>query len=202
MSSSSLLRIAVAMGMLANIAGCMNDWEVLDPALFAPDQDQFQPLEALADQPEAVVRLYGARDPILGTIMMHAWFVTKPAGETTFDRWELWGAKDGPNGHVFKNLFDPLEQFPEEAIIGELTGPAAQEVIDFLENEAYTYPCRDVFFYVPGPNCNTFAQWVVDRTGWDIELPPGAVGKAVEPDCPQPRTGGLARIAGSGPICR
>ena len=150
------------------------------------DSSEFVPLSALENNGEAVVRLYGT--PILNMerLAIHAWFVVKSAEEVSFDRWEVWATASGPYGYVRLNLRSPasVPLAGRVFVIAELIGPEAEPVIEFIETQSPNYPCRDCYLFYPGPNCNTYVQWVLDSTGWAVTLPPTAIGQAVPPDCP------------------
>ena len=146
-----------------------------------PDQEQFSPLTTgfAVPKEEAFVRLYVA--PIPGTLGLgvHPWFVLKKPGTRETERWELFQVDGGIYGHIWKEV-DPLEAEVGfgwgEYILAELRGPAAERVISFIETQSPRYPCRDFYRFVPGPNSNTYAQWVLENTGWEVDLPPSAVG--------------------------
>jgi hypothetical protein len=150
-----------------------------------PDQSLFAPLPTLRLGGQAVARLYAAPIPGLEVIASHPWFVIQSAGSDTLTRWEVWPAAGGPHGHVRKNLFTPEEDIGAggQYIIAELTGQSAQPVVDFIESQSPTYPCKDHYMLL-GPNSSTYAQWVLDNTGWNVTLPCAAVGKDAPPDCP------------------
>ena len=71
-------------------------------------------------------------------------------------------------------------------VIADLIGPQAEPVIEFLQNQVDDYPYNQLYKVVPGPNSSTFTQWVLDSTGWDIELPRVAVGRRMSPAQPEP----------------
>ena len=150
------------------------------------DSSEFVPLSALENNGEAVARLYGT--PILNIerLAIHAWFVVKSAEEVSFDRWEVWATADGPYGYVRLNLRSPTSAplAGRVFVIAELIGPEAEPVVEFIETQSPNYPCCDYYLFYPGPNSNTYAQWVLDNAGWAVTLPPTAIGKAVPPDCP------------------
>jgi len=150
------------------------------------DSSEFVPLSALENSGEAVVRLYGT--PILNIerLAIHPWFVVKSAEEVSFDRWEVWATADGPYGYVRLNLRSPTSAplAGRVFVIAELIGPEAEPVVEFIETQSPNYPCCDCYLFYPGPNCNTYVQWVLDSTGWAVTLPPTAVGQAIPPICP------------------
>ena len=165
-------------GGVAMIAGCMGNLPV-------PDQGRFAPLESLQSSGEAVVRLYAAPLPGIAAIAIHPWFVVKRADSTTFHRWEVVETSAGPYGHVRRDLQPPTADVGAGGayVLAELIGPAAEPVVAFIEERSPAYPCRGCYLYVPGPNSNTYAQWVLDNSGWRVVLPPAALGKDVAPLC-------------------
>ncbi|MBN2562140.1 MAG: DUF3750 domain-containing protein [Phycisphaerae bacterium] len=149
-----------------------------------PDQSQFAPLGSLADGGLAVVRLYAAPIHPIELIATHPWFVVKRADETTFDRWEVQPWAREPYGHVLLNDRSATEDLdPDAYVVAELIGEQAEAVIDFIEMQSPHYPCQDTYVLVPGPNSNSYAQWVLDNTGWAVALPCTAIGKDVPADC-------------------
>lgn len=146
-----------------------------------PTTVKYETLAARKLEPVAFVRLYASTWAIVGLDSVHSWFVVKRADEKTVTRYEVWPfyQEDG-NGYLWKNLMEPeidLGEGAKVAVYAECEGEQAEKIIDFLENKRLTYPYRKKFILLPGPNCNTFASWVLKQTGWDIEMPEGAVGK-------------------------
>ena len=150
-----------------------------------PDQSGFPPLSVLKDGGQAVARLYSAPLQIIGAIASHPWFVIKAEDDTDFERWEVSLQAGGPFGHVQRDLMEPESGVGAGGvyIIAELTGDAAQAVVSFIRNESPGYPCRDTYILL-GPNSNTYAQWVLDNTGWEVELPSTGIGKDAPVNCP------------------
>jgi len=159
-------------------AGCFGPGSI-------PDQSQFEPLASLGTNGEIVVRLYAAPIPNLESIAIHPWFVVKWADETEFDRWEVLQSAGAPYGHVRLNLNSPTSDVGAGGVfvLAELIGPAAESVVAFIETQSPNYSCRDHYISFPGPNSNTYAQWVLDNTGWAVTLPAAAIGKGVQPNC-------------------
>lgn len=146
-----------------------------------PDQSAFVALSALTENGLAIARLYAAPLPGIGLIASHPWFVVKRAESHGFDRWEVWPEAGEPFGHVRRNLF-PVEGDVDSDggyIIAELQGDAAEPIVNFIYSQSATYPCRDHYVLFPGPNSSSYAQWVLDGTGWSAMLPPTAIGKDI-----------------------
>lgn len=151
-----------------------------------PNQSQSVPLETLAASGEPVARLYVAPIETLSFLGTHPWFVVKRADALTFDRWEVSWRLGGPYGYVKKNLREPEENVHSGVPIiwAELVGQEAVDVVEFIEEQSPMYPCSRSYLVFPGPNSNTYAQWVIDQTGWDVELPYNARGKDMPLLCP------------------
>ncbi len=171
-SRAGLIGIAVCMVAWLPGGGCTSLVDV-------PDQSRFEDLEALAQSDEAVVRVYVAPVRVLDFLATHAWFVVKTADEHAFTRWEVshrWGE---PYGYVRMNFREPEADVGAGGafILTELMGEEAARVVEFINNESPLYPCRDLYLYYPGPNSNTYMQWVLDQTGWDVTLPSTSIGQ-------------------------
>lgn len=149
-------------------------------AFSKPDQSQFAQLTMITERDEPLVRIYAAPIPKLEHIAVHCWFVIKPINANACDRWELWQTAHGPYEHVRKNMM------AAEAGVGaggtfvlrEFTGDSAVQLIAVIENESPHYPCRATYTAYPGPNSNTYVQWVLHRAEVDYRLPCAAVGAA------------------------
>lgn len=150
-----------------------------------PDQDQFESLATLKENGEFVVRLYLAPIPGFNGFGTHPWYLVKRPDATEFDRWEVLDRTDEPLGYVHLNFPNPdLHEGTEGAyVLAELIGSEAEAVVDFIEAESPNYPCRNEYLFLPGPNSNTYGQWILDGTGWDVTLPFTAGGKDFTPDC-------------------
>lgn len=164
-------------GAAAVTASCV----VLTPI---PDQSRFLPLSELRHSGQALVRLYAAPIPGIELIASHSWFVVKPASSSTYNRWEVWIEAAEPYGHVRKNMLEPESDIgaPGAYVVAELIGAEAELVVEFIESQSPTYPCKDRYLLL-GPDSNSYAQWVLDNTGWDVALPCTAIGKETPAVC-------------------
>jgi hypothetical protein len=154
------------------LSGCVG-------SMAPPEESGYQPLSDLAAGKQAVVRIYAAPIPILGSLIVHTWFAVKSANATSFDRWEVWLTSGEPNGYLKKNFY-PVEGNPlagEGFIVTELIGPPAEPIVDFIVNHSTEYPYMNFYMLIPGPNCNTYTQWVLDNSGWNVAIPDNALGK-------------------------
>lgn len=114
--------------------------------------------------PAPVVELRAARIPFIGLFAHHHWFVVQCQRR---DRWEVWQRADVGGersfGHLHKNLL------PADAGVG--SGPswlvarwcddAASALAARIERSPETYPWCRRYHYWPGPNSNTYVQWVL-----------------------------------------
>ncbi len=143
-----------------------------------PDQSQFAPLAQLTDSGQAIVRVYGAPIPFLEPFVIHTWVLTKRAEERAFHRWEVWRTPGGDYVHVRKDRLAPTADIGagKTFIIGQVKGHGADSIVAFVESESPQYPLKETYIAFPGPNSNTFTQWVLDNSGWELVLPPCAVG--------------------------
>lgn len=137
------------------------------------------PVDTMRDTGHALVRVYAA--PVPGTGADHTWFVVKRADSTEIHRWEVFVYSAEPYGYVFQDLFEPEADLGIGGtyVVSEMVGPDAEPLIDCIENAAVNYPCRDYYLIFPGPNSDSFTQWVLNTCGWDVELPPTVVGTDV-----------------------
>ncbi len=122
----------------------------------------------------------------------HPWVVTvSPSG---IHRWEiihrLYNKKDH-FGYVYKNFYsNPIQgikkhpnstKYWNSTCIGTITGnenSLAYNMVRFIENNSKNYPYRDVYHFYPGPNSNTYIQWILDAfPEANIKLPWNCFGK-------------------------
>ena len=130
--------------------------------------------------------------PVPFHFAVHTWLLSVDHGE--IKRWEVWQSKNNCKtswGHVHLNLFSPWVGVKKSFLArnsrhpytvhsvtkGAANSPAA-EIIHFLENKIMHYPFLERYRYLPGPNSNSFIQWVVNHfPDAGLELPPNAWGK-------------------------
>lgn len=123
------------------------------------------------------VEIWSGRIPIIGWFAHHYWFVV--AHGNCLDRWEVWQTRDNcPTswGYLHKNLMPPARWIKRQsfACVAVWSGTDAAALIERVEASPQTYPWCDRYHYWPGPNSNTYVQWILGE--W-CELGPDAVGK-------------------------
>jgi hypothetical protein len=130
---------------------------------------------------------------------VHPWFVTVKDG--VVHRFEVICVLDKKDpryqddSFIYRDYLQPWQGFPvffqhERApyfnsnLIGFMEGEEGSPAAGFLKHihEQYTaYPYEHIFSYYPGPNSNTFIQWLIDTGPTnDFVLPWNAFGKAFE----------------------
>ena len=111
-----------------------------------------------------VVELRAARIPVVGALAHHHWFVVR--SEAGVERWEIWQrpAAGGESwGHLHRNLLAPESGVGNGGswIVARFEAEVAEALAARLNDAPTAYPWRNTYRYWPGPNSNTFAQWVV-----------------------------------------
>ncbi len=117
------------------------------------------------------VELLAARIPgIPGIIADHYWLLILRSCKVqcldTCDRWEVWQypyQNDSCWGHLHKNLLPPYQGVGNgpSRLIRQWLDEEALSIIGRIESSPNNYPFTHQYGYWPGPNSNTFAQWVV-----------------------------------------
>ena len=151
---------------------------------------------SLIDATKYQVFICASKMPMPFSFAMHTWIVTIDHGK--INRYEVWGYTDlrkPADGHLHINLFQPwvgVRVFPSHhshieakrfssKILYKLEGEVdslADHIIKFIENNLDTYPYAKNYHYFPGPNSNTFTQWVINQfPELEYKLPWSAIGK-------------------------
>jgi len=123
-------------------------------------------------QEHLCVSLWAANIPYLGKIAVHHWFVISYA--QTEIRWEVWQSTNaGPEcwGHLHRNLMPP-RFWPHKdtpVLHREWSGQDAQRIAARIQASPEQYPWCQQYRYWPGPNSNTYVQWILlneYKLGW------------------------------------
>jgi hypothetical protein len=151
------------------------DWRTAsrEPAGLAPDP---------SITPEAVVQVYSARAVSWrGWFGVHTWVAVKPANAREFTVHEVMGWRLKRTGTVVVERNRPADGYwygnkPE--LLGDIRGPAVEEIIRRIEKAVKEYPYPDRYHIWPGPNSNTFTAFILRRVPeLRVDLPPTAIGK-------------------------
>ena len=131
------------------------------------------------------VELRAAKIPgIPGFFADHYWLLiyrSKTGSERiSCDRWEVWQharQNESSWGHLHKNLLAPYQGVGNGASrsIHQWIGDDAVSIMEKIESSPSTYPFTQRYRYWPGPNSNTYAQWILSGK---MELSKRAIGKS------------------------
>lgn len=131
---------------------------------------------------DCVVELRSATLPsLLGAIALHHWFCVWDTHAGRWERWEVWQTREAGGtswGHVHRDLMHPHSPVgggPSrvEAVWSDARAAAIRRALA----ESPRYPHRDRYLAWPGPNSNTFVDWVLRRAGVPYRLDPRGIGK-------------------------
>ena len=127
-----------------------------------------------------IVQLRAAKIPFIGAIAIHYWYVILQANQET--RWEIWQKPDlyaDSWGHLHKNLMPINSGVGNGNSLLETvwTGEFAHKLAEILENSPDNYPHKYCYRYFPGPNSNTYAQWILNQAKSDYRLSIKGIGK-------------------------
>jgi hypothetical protein len=125
----------------------------------------------------------------LNFVAVHTWIVVSDK-QNRVCRWEVWEKKipiEDRWGYVHRNLFDPFQGIainpffdsgfwtPEQLSYWE--GDSALRLGKILAETSSEYPLRGEYRCWPGPNSNTYIQWVLNQFSQNsINLPGNALG--------------------------
>lgn len=128
-----------------------------------------------------LVQLRAAKIPgIIGLIAVHYWLVIVKKSQC--DRWEVWQKANCGKlswGHLHKNLmvYNQGVGNGDSWVEYEWEGEKADRLIEIIENSPYTYPFNYKYRYFPGPNSNTYVQWILKEAKTDYRLGKLGIGK-------------------------
>jgi hypothetical protein len=162
--------------LLGLLAACSNsNWRTAnrEPAGIAVDP---------TTQKNAVIEVYAA-DAFSwrGWFAVHTWIAVKPQGAAEYTVYEVvgWRIKSGlPALREYKTATPDLYWYgakPEKLLL--IQGDKSSELIPLVYDAIARYPWANEYTLFPGPNSNTFVQWVglqVPELG--LEMPFRALG--------------------------
>lgn len=139
------------------------------------------------DLKESIFQVYAARAfSWRGYFATHPWVAWKRKADAQYTVAQVysWGhevrgstinvEQDVPDRHWFSN--------PPE-ILFTVQGDEADRIIAHVEKLIENYPHKNRYVIWPGPNSNTFVDYIVRNTpGITVELPPHAIGKDYLPN--------------------
>jgi hypothetical protein len=136
-------------------------------------------LPPAAKEAGASIRVLSARTGgYKGILSVHSWLVVRPAGATSYDRYDVvgWGRP------LRKNAYPPDGRWysNDPDIVFELKGKRAAQLIPKIEAAIAAYPwsAHGDYRIWPGPNSNTFVANILSKVPeLGAVLPPTAVGR-------------------------
>ena len=131
----------------------------------------------------AVVRVYGADVwGMRGHFAIHTWVATKTADERNFTIAQVIGWRLRRHGTALSvttgNPNRPWFDSPP-ILLHEITGEEAEALVPKVRDAVRTYPYARTYTMWPGPNSNSFTQWIalqVPELG--LDLPVKAIGQS------------------------
>jgi hypothetical protein len=169
-------RAALICALSIPLLGCSTDgWQSAsrEPAGIAPEPDS---------TPEAVVQVYAADAwSWRGWFAVHSWIATKAENADTYTVYEVVGfrLKRGLPALRIEQREHPDRYWygAEPELVYDARGDKASALIPQIADVVERYPWKNEYSVFPGPNSNTFPQWVIDHVdGFDAKLPFRAIG--------------------------
>ena len=135
-----------------------------------------------SEYPDAVVQVYGADVwGVRGRFAIHTWIATKEVGARTYTIYQVvsWGLRRSgtavsisegmPNRPWFRS--PPL-------LLHEVKGEDARSLVARVEAAVDAYPYAQEYTMWPGPNSNSFIEWIgLEVPELGLTLPAKAIGK-------------------------
>lgn len=127
-----------------------------------------------------LVQLRVAKIPFIGFMAVHCWFAIRK--EEKFERWEVWqraNLKQPSWGHLHKNLmpYNYGVGNGDSWIEYQWFDKEADLLIEIIEKTPQMYPYNYKYRYYPGPNSNTYIQWILNQSNFNYSLSKKAIGK-------------------------
>ncbi|MGE0325456.1 MAG: DUF3750 domain-containing protein [Polyangiaceae bacterium] len=143
-----------------------------------------QPVEVPRDADAHVLLLSAALPKPVSEVARHPWLAFRERGAHAgeWERYEVASSDPRPPlGTIRYNRMDPLRDFAggggDVRVHGSWHGNAATEAIGCLRREVPRYPDRNIYRAWPGPNSNTFVDYMLRECGLHADLPSPAIGK-------------------------
>lgn len=127
------------------------------------------------------VELRSAKIPFVGFIAVHYWFVIITAD--TSERWEIWQSQNQGRiswGHLHQDLM-PVSQGVGNGgswVEKIWQGKEADKLVNIIWESPQNYQYNYIYRYYPGPNSNTYVQWVLKQAGINHRLSWKGIGKS------------------------
>ncbi len=126
------------------------------------------------------VELRAAKIPYIGHFAVHYFFVIRI--DNLEQRWEVWQNQHRCKsswGHLHLNLLQPCQgvgngvSWLEEKWQQE----NAQILAEIIQQSPNCYDYKNLYRYYPGPNSNTYVQWILDQAQINYSIGVKGIGK-------------------------
>ena len=167
----ALVLIVPALGMIVTFI--KSDFSKRDSANIAPDPMLHK---------EAVLHVYGA-DAYgwRGLFAIHTWFAVKKVNAENYTVYQVigWRMNRGlPALSIEQGVADRYWFGSQPKLLLQYSGEVASRLIEKLDNAAKNYPFANEYTLWPGPNSNSFSEWVaLEVPELELDLPASAIGK-------------------------
>jgi hypothetical protein len=140
-----------------------------------------KPVELPQDETATVMVMSAALGGPMKQVARHPWIAARPRGSSAFERWEVMCCPSSTSGTVRHSHRSPLSDHGggggDVQVHAVIRGTAATSAIECIRREAEVYPYDDEYLVWPGPNSNTFVDWMVRTCALDVELPSTSIGR-------------------------
>ncbi|MCA9646423.1 MAG: DUF3750 domain-containing protein [Myxococcales bacterium] len=140
-----------------------------------------QPVEVPQDTDAHVMLLSGALPKPVSAVARHPWLAFRER-DGEWERYEVASSSPRPPlGTVRYHRMHPLTDFAagggDVRVHGSWHGNKATEAIQCLRREVPRYPDKNIYRAWPGPNSNTFIDYMLRECDLPADLPSTAIGK-------------------------
>ena len=141
-----------------------------------------QPVETPDGNEAAVIVASAALGEPVSGVARHPWIAFREDGRRSWQRYEVARASPvPPYGIIERNEMSPLTDYAagggDTRIHGTWRGREAEEAIECLHREVPRYPYRNYYRAWPGPNSNTFVDYMMRECDLHADLPSPSIGK-------------------------
>lgn len=141
-----------------------------------------RPMEVPQGSGPAVLVGSAGLSPPINDLARHPWVALRDRGQ--WERWEVMCCPSDPptgTGTVERSQIGPLDDHggggDDVRVHGVFEGEEAREMIACVRQKAPQYPDRHRYLVWPGPNSNTFVDWLLRACDIPVDLPGPDVGK-------------------------
>ncbi|MEO1889267.1 MAG: DUF3750 domain-containing protein [Cycloclasticus sp.] len=135
-----------------------------------------------SDTKEAVLQIYAA-DAYgwRGIFAVHTWIAIKPVNADAYTTYQVFGWNQRSGRPVLTVREDIPDRFwfgSKPKLLADYRGEHALQLIPKVEQAVISYPFPEEYTLWPGPNSNSFTEWVsLEVPELGLKLPMSAIGK-------------------------